>query len=124
MDINLTDIKKQYKKLKPLLDGDGLELSDEDKLRCQDALQLLELRGYIRDMEVDGANLYLQMAEWDGFAGRDDKGIQPSEPPGMDDCHCQCRDWRSYRPDSYDYWRIVLIYLSMRCYDRHKKSIP
>jgi hypothetical protein len=78
LDINLTDIKKQYKKLKPLLDGDGLELSDEDKLRCQDALQLLELRGYIRDMEVDGANLYLQMAEWDGFEDWLDEMIKES----------------------------------------------
>ena len=67
MDINLTDIKKQYEKLKTLLDEDDLELSDEDALRCQDALQLMELRGYVRDLEVDGANLYLKMAEWDGF---------------------------------------------------------
>ena len=67
MDINLTDVKKQYEKLKALSEDDSLELSDEDALRCQDALQLMELRGYIRDMEVDGANLYLKMAEWDGF---------------------------------------------------------
>ena len=39
---------------------------------------MLELRGYIRDMEVDGANLYLQMAEWDGFEDWLDEMIKES----------------------------------------------
>lgn len=79
MDINLTDVKKQYEKLKTLLDEDDLELSDEDALRCQDALQLMELRGYVRDLEVDGANLYLKMAEWDGFEDWLDEMIKESK---------------------------------------------
>lgn len=79
MDINLTDVKKQYEKLKTLLDEDDLELSDEDALRCQDALQLMELRDYVRDLEVDGANLYLKMAEWDGFEDWLDEMIKESK---------------------------------------------
>jgi len=79
LDINLTDVKKQYEKLKTLLDEDDLELSDEDALRCQDALQLMELRDYVRDLEVDGANLYLKMAEWDGFEDWLDEMIKESK---------------------------------------------
>lgn len=79
MDINLTDIKKQYEKLKTLLDGDSLELSDEDAMRCQDALHLLVERGYLYDVNADGANLYIKEAELDGFGDWLDEMIKESK---------------------------------------------
>lgn len=68
METSLTDIKKQYEKLKAIIgDEDSFDLSDEDALRCQDALSLLIERGYLYDVKADGANLYLKEAELDGF---------------------------------------------------------
>jgi len=64
----MADIKKQYKTLKELLgDKRDLMLTDEQTLRCQDVLQLLEARGYIHNINADGMNWYRKMAEWDGF---------------------------------------------------------
>ena len=64
----MADLKKQLKEIKKLLgDGRNLQLSDADALRYQDILHLLEQRGYILDFEVDGANLYRKMEEFDGF---------------------------------------------------------
>lgn len=64
----MADLKKQYKALKELLgDNRDLMLTDEQALRYQDVLQLLEARGYIHDIKADGMNWYRMMAEWDGF---------------------------------------------------------
>ena len=50
METSLTDIKKQYEKLKAIIgDEDSFDLSDEDALRCQDALKLMKERSYILD---------------------------------------------------------------------------
>ena len=125
METSLADIKKQYEKLRDILgDKDTLELSYEDDLRCQDALSLLKSRNYILDASTLCEKRYIKAAEWDGFEDWLNEMIKESNRMSRRECHCQCCDWRSYRPDSYDYWRIVLIYLSMQCYDRRKKSIP
>lgn len=64
----MADLKKQLKAIKKLLgDGRNLQLSDADALRYQDILYLLEERGYLRDFQVDGANLYRKLEEFDGF---------------------------------------------------------
>lgn len=64
----MADIKKQYKKVKALLgDGRNLQLSDEDALRYQDVLFLLEERGYLLNIKADGMNWYRQMADFNGF---------------------------------------------------------
>lgn len=64
----MADIKKQFKAVKALIGKERtFQLSDEDKLRYQDVLSLLEVRGYIHDFNVDNANLYRVMAEFDGF---------------------------------------------------------
>ena len=64
----MADLKKQLKAVNKLLgDGRDLQLTDEDALRYQDVLQLLEARGYLHDLEVDGVNWYRKMADLDGF---------------------------------------------------------
>lgn len=64
----MADIKKQYKKVKALLgDGRDLQLSDEDALRYQDVLFLLEERGYLLNIKADGVNWYRQTADFNGF---------------------------------------------------------
>ena len=64
----MADLKKQLKAIKKLLgDGRDLQLSDADALRYQDILYLLEERGYLLDFQVDGANLYRKLEEFDGF---------------------------------------------------------
>lgn len=64
----MADITKQYKQVKGLLGNSrDLQLSDEDALRYQDVLRLLEMRGYILDLKIDNVNWYRKMAEWDGF---------------------------------------------------------
>ena len=64
----MADLKKQLKAIKKLLgDGRDLQLSDADALRYQDILFLLEQRGYLHDFQVDGANLYRKMEDFDGF---------------------------------------------------------
>ena len=64
----MADLKKQLKAIEKLLgDGRDLQLSDADALRYQDVLYLLEQRGYLHDFQVDGANLYRKMEDFDGF---------------------------------------------------------
>ena len=64
----MADLKKQLKEVKKLLGGkQDLKLSDEDALRYQDILYLLEDRGYIHDFNVDGMNWYRVMADLSGF---------------------------------------------------------
>ena len=64
----MADLKKQLKAVNKLLgNGRDLQLTDEDALRYQDVLQLLETRGYLLDLEVDGVNWYRKMADLDGF---------------------------------------------------------
>ena len=64
----MVDIQKQFKKVKAILGNERtLQLTDEDALRYQDVLHLLEARGYLLDLEVDGVNWYRKMADLDGF---------------------------------------------------------
>lgn len=64
----MADLKKQLNAIKMLLgDGRNLQLSNADTLRYQDILNLLEKRGYLHDFQVDGANLYRKMEDFDGF---------------------------------------------------------
>ena len=64
----MKNIKKQFEKLKMTIDEDSnLKLTDEEVLRYQDILKLLEERGYIHNMNVDGINWYRKIVEWDGF---------------------------------------------------------
>jgi len=66
--ILLANIKKQLKTIEKLLgDERDLQLSDADALRYQDILCLLEERGYILDLKVDGINLYRKMEDFEGF---------------------------------------------------------
>lgn len=68
METSLADIKKQYEKLKNLMgDEEAFDLSDEDALRCQDALSLLKGRNYILDASTLCEKRYIKAAEWDGF---------------------------------------------------------
>ena len=79
METSLTDIKKQYEKLKNLMgDEEAFDLSDEDALRCHYALSLLVERGYLYDVNADGANLYLKQAELDGFGDWLNEAIKES----------------------------------------------
>lgn len=87
METSLTDIKKQYEKLKAIIgDEDSFDLSDEDALRCQDALSLLVERGYLYDVNADGANLYLKEAELDGFGDWLDEMIKESKRLSRREC--------------------------------------
>lgn len=64
----MADLKKQLKEIKKLFgDGRNLQLSDADALRYQDILALLQQRGYLLDFEVDGANLYRKLEDFEGF---------------------------------------------------------
>lgn len=64
----MADLKKQLKAIKKALgDGRDLQLSDADALCYQDVLRLLEARGYLLDLEVDGVNWYRKMADLDCF---------------------------------------------------------
>ena len=64
----MTNLKKQFRAVKELLGNQrDLKLSDEDALRYQDVLLLLENRGYIHDFNVDGVNWYRIMADLNGF---------------------------------------------------------
>ena len=66
METSLADIKKQYEKLKNLMgDEEAFDLSDEDALRCQDALSLLKSRNYILDASTLCEKRYIKAAEWD-----------------------------------------------------------
>ena len=68
MDTDFKDIKKQYNELKALWGTEkSRTLTNEEALRYQDVLELLQERGYIMNLRVDGANLYTKRAEWDGF---------------------------------------------------------
>lgn len=80
METSLADIKKQYEKVKDLIgDEEAFDFSDEDALRCQDALSLLVERGYFYDVNADGANLYLKQAELDGFVDWLNEAIKESK---------------------------------------------
>ncbi len=64
----MANLKEQLKEVKKLLgDGRNLQLSDNDTLRYQDILCLLEERGYLLDLQVDGVNWYRKLADFDGF---------------------------------------------------------
>lgn len=79
METSLADIKKQYEKLKNLMgDEEAFDLSDEDALRCQDALSLLKSRNYILDASTLCEKRYIKAAEWDGFGDWLDEMIKES----------------------------------------------
>ena len=64
----MENLRKQLKAVKELLGNQrDLKLSDEDALRYQDVLLLLEDRGYIHDFNVDGVNWYRIMVDLNGF---------------------------------------------------------
>ena len=64
----MSDLKKQLKAIKKLLGSErDLQLSNAEALRYQDILYLLEERGYLHDVNVDGANLYRKLEDFDGF---------------------------------------------------------
>ena len=64
----MVNIMKQYKIVKDILGDDKiLKLTDEEALRYQDVLRLLETRGYIHSINADGVNWYHKMADCDGF---------------------------------------------------------
>ena len=64
----MADLKKQLKAIKKLLgDKRDLQLSDADALRYQDILYLLEERGYLLNFDVNGANLYRKLEDFDSF---------------------------------------------------------
>jgi hypothetical protein len=79
VETSLADIKKQYEKLKNLMgDEEAFDLSDEDALRCQDALSLLKSRNYILDASTLCEKRYIKAAEWDGFGDWLDEMIKES----------------------------------------------
>lgn len=79
METSLADIKKQYEKLKNLMgDEEAFDLSDEDALRCQDALSLLKSRNYILDASTLCEKRYIKAAELDGFGDWLNEAIKES----------------------------------------------
>ena len=87
METSLTDIKKQYEKLKAIIgDEDSFDLSDEDALRCQDALKLMKERSYILDASSLSTISYLKAAEWDGFEDWLDEMIKESKRLSRREC--------------------------------------
>ena len=68
MDTDFKDIKKQYNELKALWGTEkSRNLSDEEALRYQDVLELLQERGYMMNLLGYGTYLYTKRAEWDSF---------------------------------------------------------
>ena len=64
----MANLKKQLNAIKKLFGAErNLELSNADALRYQDILCLMEERGYLLDLQVNGANLYHKQEEFDGF---------------------------------------------------------
>ena len=128
MDTDFKDIKKQYNELKALWGTEkSRNLSDEEALRYQDVLELLQERGYIMNLRVDGANLYTKRAEWDGFQDWLEQQIKTSlqsEPARMADCHCQRRDRRPSWADTHDHQSTDTIKESTprRCPDGRKRK--
>ena len=61
--------EKQYKEIKERFsESEGMiYLSDDDNVRLQEVLTLLEYKGYIREFQIDGTNAYRRMASFDSF---------------------------------------------------------
>lgn len=80
METSLTDIKKQYEKLKAIVDDKNhFDLSVADARRCQDVIKLLEERNYILNTSTLSTISYLKEAEWDGFEDWLDEMIKESK---------------------------------------------
>ena len=76
----MADLKEQFKAIQKLLGNErDLQLTDADALRYQDILYLLEERGYLHDFQVDGANLYRKMEDFDGFEDWLDEEIKEAK---------------------------------------------
>ena len=60
---------EQYREIKrKFAESDGMiYLSDEDNIRLQEVLVLLEVKGYLRSIQIDGINAYRRMASFDSF---------------------------------------------------------
>lgn len=64
----MTNLKKQLEAVKDLLgDERDLKLSNEDAVRYQDVLLLLEERGFIHNFNVDGMNWYRVLVDFSNF---------------------------------------------------------
>ena len=73
----MANLKKQLKAVKDLLGNQrDLKLSDEDALRYQDILLLLDDRGFIHNFNIDGMNWYRVMADLSGFEDWIDEEIK------------------------------------------------
>lgn len=62
--------KKHYKEIKRLFsqsDSQAITLDYKDHVRMQETLSLLELLGYIRDINADGGYIYFQVADFKDF---------------------------------------------------------
>ena len=61
--------KRQYKEIKDKFSASEgmIYLSDEDNVRLHDVLVILEVKGYIRNFEIDGTNAYRRMNSFDSF---------------------------------------------------------
>ena len=76
----MANLKQQLKTVKIHLGNDrDLKLSNEDALRYQDVLLLLENRGYIHDLNVDGMNWYRVMSDLSGFEDWLDEEIKENK---------------------------------------------
>lgn len=96
----MANLKEQLKEVKKLLgDGRDHQLSDNDALRYQDILCLLEERGYLLDLQVDGVNWYRKLADFDGFEDWLNEEIKESKRVTRRENHLR-NYWRSDWPDT------------------------
>ena len=81
--------QKQYKEIKEKFSGSEKVVcfSDEEVARFQDVFFLLETRGYILDLEIDGANAYCKQMSFDSF----ETWLKDQE---REDRKLSAREWR------------------------------
>lgn len=81
--------QKQYKEIKDKFSGSEKVVcfSDEDVARLQDILALLEIRGYILDLEINGTNAYCKQTSFDSF----ESWLKDQE---REDRKLSAREWR------------------------------
>ncbi len=61
--------KKQYKEIKEKFSKSKgiIQLSDDDNTRLREVLVLLEFKGYICSLDINGTNAYRRMSDFDSF---------------------------------------------------------
>lgn len=60
--------KEQYKEIVQAFEGNNtIMLDDKDYIRLRETLGILELLGYIRNIEVDNTNMFLKIGEFSDF---------------------------------------------------------